>query len=111
MIVEDDFFPDPKVHPHAITVADLCERFTAAGLPCRFEQLDNEVRVFFEDRKSNLIFMVNAAGRPLSACMGDDSDYDAEFAGVLFDVFESIGWTFAPGLDDDDTDLIDAEAK
>ena len=111
MIVEDNFFPDPKVHPQTVTVAELCEQFTAAGLPCGSQQFKNEVRVFFKGRKTILVFIVNASGRPLSARIEDETDYDAEFAGVLFDVFESIGWTFAPGLDDDDTDLIDASTE
>ena len=111
MIIEDNFFPDTNVHPASVTVAELCERFAAAGLPCRSEQFEDEVRLSFEDHKSNLIFTVNASGRPLSARMGDESDYNAEFASVLFDVFESIGWTYAPGLDDDDTDVIDSAAK
>lgn len=111
MIIEDDYFPDSKAHSSLVTVAELCERFAAAGLPCHSECLKDGVKIFFKDRKSNLIFTVNASGQPLSATLGDESDYDAEFASVLFHVFESIGWTYAPGLDKDATDAVDAETK
>jgi len=97
MIVEDDFFPAAKETPSTITVAEICERFIAAGLPCRTERRQDEIRILFDGRKSNLVFTVNASGCPLTAAMPDDSDYDATFASVLFDVFDSIGWTYAPG--------------
>ena len=97
MIVEDDFFPEPKQHPSTITVAEICERFTAAGLPCKAERHEDEVRIIFEGRKSNLIFTVNASGHPLTATMPEETDYDVDFASVIFEVFDSIGWTYAPG--------------
>jgi len=97
MIVEDNLFTEPEQHPSTVTVAEICERFAAAGLPCKAERCDAEVRVLFEGRKSKLIFTVNAAGHPLTATMPEEIDYDADFACVLFDVFDRIGWTFAPG--------------
>jgi hypothetical protein len=96
MIVEDNFFSDPKQFPSKITVAEICERFAAAGLSCKTERRQNEVRVIFKGRKSDLIFTVNSSGNSLTATMPDATDYDAEFASVLFDVFDSIGWTYAP---------------
>lgn len=96
MIVEDNFFSGPKTLSPTSTVAEICERFTAAGLPCRAEQCQNEIRVLFDGRKCNLVFTVNASGCPLTATMPDESDYDAKFASVVFEVFDSIGWTYAP---------------
>jgi len=96
MILEDNFFPEPEQHPATVTVAEICERFTAAGLPCKAERHQDEVRIIFESRKSNLVFTVNASGCPLTATMPDETDYDADFACVLFEVFDSIGWTYAP---------------
>ncbi len=80
-----------------VTIAEICERFTAAGLPCKAERDHEEVRIIFEGRKSNLLFTVNASGRPLTATMPDETDYDAEFASVIFEVFDSFGWSYAPG--------------
>lgn len=97
MILEDDFFPEPKQHPPTVTVAEICERFIAAGLPCRAERRQDEIRILFDGRKSNLVFTVNASGCPLTAIMPEDSDYDPNFASVVFDVFDRIGWTYAPG--------------
>ena len=99
MIVEDNFFSEPRELPSTITVAEICERFAAAGLPCRTERRQDEIRILFDGWKSNLIFTVNASGCPLTASMPEESDYDADFACALFDVFESIGWTYAPGSD------------
>ncbi|MGA3283707.1 MAG: hypothetical protein ABSD57_04520 [Verrucomicrobiota bacterium] len=96
MIVEDNYFSEPKQYPSTVTVAEICERFAAAGLPCKAERHEEEVRIVFEGRKSNLVFTVNASGRPLTATMPEEMDYDADFACVIFDVFDSIGWTFAP---------------
>ena len=96
MIVEDNFFDEPKQYPSTVTVAEICERFTAAGLPCKAVRQEEEVRIVFEGRKSNLVFTVNASGRPLTATMPEEMDYDADFACVIFDVFDSIGWSFAP---------------
>lgn len=96
MIVEDNFFDEPKQYPSTVTVAEICERFTAAGLPCKAERQEEVVRIVFEGRKSNLVFTVNASGRPLTATMPEETDYDVEFACIIFDVFESIGWSFMP---------------
>ncbi len=96
MIVEDNYFSEPKQYPSTVTVAEICERFTAAGLPCKAERQEEEVRIVFEGRKSNLVFTVNASGRPMTATMPEEMDYDADFACVIFDVFDSIGWSFAP---------------
>jgi hypothetical protein len=96
MIVEDNFFAEPEQCPSTATVTEICERFAAAGLPCKAERREEEVRIVFEGRKSNLVFTVNASGRPLTATMPEEMDYDADFACVIFDVFDSIGWTFAP---------------
>jgi len=96
MIVEDDFFTEPKQYPSTVTVAEICERFRAAGLPCNAERNDDTVRIIFEGRKSSLVFTVNVAGHPLTATMPEEMDNDADFACVIFDVFDSIGWTFAP---------------
>jgi hypothetical protein len=96
MIVEDNFFAEPEQHPSTVTVAEICGRFAAAGLPCKTERHEEEVRIVFEGRKSNLVFTVNASGCPLTATLPEEMDYDADFACVIFDVFDSIGWTFAP---------------
>ena len=97
MIVEDNYFSEPEQYPSTVTVAEICERFAAAGLPCKAERDEEEVRIVFAGRKSNLVFTVNASGRPLTATMPEEMDYDADFACVIFDVFDSIGWSFAPG--------------
>jgi len=96
MIVEDNYFSEPKQYPSTVTVADICKRFAAAGLLCKAERHEEEVRIVFEGRKSNLVFTVNASGRPITATMPEEMDYDADFACVIFDVFDSIGWSFAP---------------
>ena len=96
MIVEDNFFDEPKQYPSTVTVAEICGRFRAAGLPCEAERQGEEVRIVFEGRKSNLVFTLNASGHPLTATMPEEMDYDADFACVIFDVFDSIGWSFAP---------------
>lgn len=104
MILEDNFFPDPKEHPPTITAAELCERFTAAGLPCKAERRQEDVKIIFDGRKSNLLFTVNASGNLLTATMPDESDYDADFACALFEVFDSIGWSYEPTQEDQDQD-------
>ena len=96
MIVEDNFFAEPEQYPSTATVAEICGRFAAAGLPCKAERHDAEVRIVFEGRKSNLVFTVNASGHPLTATMPEETDYDVEFACIIFDVFESVGWSFMP---------------
>ena len=96
MIVEDNFFAEPKQYPSMVTVAELCERFATAGFPCRAERQGEEVWIVFEGRRSRLVFTLNASGRPLTASLPDDMDYDADFACAVFGVFDGIGWTFAP---------------
>jgi hypothetical protein len=96
MIVEDNLFVEPKQHPATVTVAEICGRFAAAGLPCQAERHEGEVRIIFEGRKSNLVFTVNASGRPLTATLPEEIDYDADFACAIFEVFDGIGWSFAP---------------
>jgi hypothetical protein len=96
MIVEDNFFAEPEPPPATIKVTEICERFVSAGLPCKAERQNDVVRIVFEGRKSNLIFTVNASGYPLTATLPEEMDYDADFACIIFDVFDSIGWTFAP---------------
>jgi hypothetical protein len=96
MIIEDNFFPDPKEHPSTITVAEICERFTAASLPCKSDRQGTEVKISFNGRKSSLIFTMNASGNLLTATMREESDYDADFACALFEVFDSIGWSYEP---------------
>ena len=104
MILEDNFFPDPKEHPPTINAAELCERFTAAGLPCKAERRREDVKIIFEGRKSNLLFTVNASGNLLTATMPEESDYDADFACALFEVFDSIGWSYEPTQEDQNQD-------
>jgi len=65
-------------------------------LPCKFERQDDDVRVIFDGRKSNLLFTVNGSGNLMTATMPDESDYDPDFACALFEVFESIGWSYEP---------------
>lgn len=96
MIVEDNFFTEPRQYPSTVTVTEICERLAAAGLPCKAERHEDEMWIVFEGRKSNLVFTVNASGHPLTATMPEETDYDADFACVIFDVFDGIGWTFAP---------------
>jgi hypothetical protein len=95
MILEDDFFPEPKECPLKVTVAEICKRFVVAGLPCRTEHQGDEVRIIFQGRKCNLLFTVNPSGFPLTATMPDESDYDADFACVILEVFDSLGWSYA----------------
>jgi len=97
MIVEDNFFSEPMQYPSMVTVAELCERFATAGFPCQAERQGEEVWIVFEGRRSRLVFTLNASGRPLTASMPEDMDYDADFACAVFGVFDSIGWTFSPG--------------
>jgi hypothetical protein len=96
MIVEDNFFAELKRYPSTVTIAEICERFAAAGLPCKAARHEDEVRIVFEGRRSSLVFTVNAFGKPLTATMPEETDYDADFACAIFDVFDGIGWSFAP---------------
>jgi len=99
MIVEGDFFAEPKQCPATVTVAEMCERFTGAGLPCRAERHGQEVWIVFQGRNANLVFTVNPSGRPLTANLPKEADYDADFACIIFDVFDGIGWKFMPDED------------
>jgi len=99
MIVEDNFFTETKQYPSSVTIAEICKRFTEAGLPCRSERHEGEMWIIFDGRQSNLVFTLNAIGRPLTATMPEEMDYDADFACIIFDVFDSIGWSFAPEED------------
>lgn len=96
MLIEDNFFPDPKEHPSTITVPEICERFKTAGLPCRSVRHRDEARIVFEGRKSDLVFTVNSSGHATTASLPEEVDYDVAFAAVIFEVFDSIGWTYAP---------------
>ena len=42
MIVEDNFFAEPKQYPSTVTVAEICERFAAASFPCKAERHEDE---------------------------------------------------------------------
>lgn len=91
-----DYFEQPKESSPRITVQELRDRFAAAGLPCRIERDDTKVRIVFEKRKCDLIFTVDEFDRPSMASMPDTTDYDVEFAQIIFEVFDSIGWKFQP---------------
>lgn len=90
----EDFLTQPQEYPTAITVTEIRERFVAMGLPCQVEYHPGEVWIVFEGRASNLVFTVNPSGRPLSAAMPESLGYDADFACVVFDVFDSLGWSY-----------------
>ena len=92
----EDFLTGPKEYPATITVSEIREQFVAMGLPCRIEYHPGEVWIVFEGRECNLVFTVNAAGRPLTASMPESPGYDPEFACVVFDVFDSVGWSYEP---------------
>ena len=96
MIVADNYFSQPEPTPSTVTVTEICRCFIAAGVPCKTERNGDEVRIIFEGRKPELVFTVNAFGHPLTATMPGELDSDPDFACVVFDVFDSIGWTFAP---------------
>lgn len=91
-----DYFEQPKESSPKITVQDLCDKFIAAGLPCRIERDDTKVRIVFEKRECFLIFTVNEFDQPSMASMPDATDYDAQFGQIIFAVFDSIGWKFQP---------------
>ena len=97
MATSGDYFEEPEQHPVVATVEEIRDRFIAAELPCKIERHGNEARIIFEGRKCYLAFTVNASGRPLTASMPDTTDYDAEFAQIVFYVFDSIGWKFQAG--------------
>jgi hypothetical protein len=90
----EDFISEPKEYPSTITVDQIREQFFAAGLPCHLEHSPREAWVFFEGRTSRLVLTLNAAGLPITAEMVAANDYDAEFACVIFDVFDSFGWSY-----------------
>jgi hypothetical protein len=90
----EDFLSGPKEYPATITVAEIREQFVAMGLPCRIEYHPGEAWIIFEGRECNLVFNVNAVGRPLSASMPESLSDDPEFACAIFDMFDSLGWSF-----------------
>ena len=90
----DDFFTGAKEYPSTITVTEIRERFVEAGLPCRVEYHPGEVWIVFEGRECNLVFTVNVSGSPLTAVMPESPGYDPEFACVVFDLFDSVGWSY-----------------
>lgn len=94
MPTNGDYFEEPQERPAPPTVADIRDRFIAAGLPCTTERSGNKEKIIFTGRKCQLVFRINESGRPLTASMPQSEDYDAEFAQVVFEVFESIGWRF-----------------
>jgi len=94
MTSSSDHFEEPRETVNIATVDEIRDRFINAGLPCKTERNGNEMRLTFEGRKCFLKFIVNAAGRPLTASMPDTTDYDPDFAQVVFGVFDSIGWKF-----------------
>jgi hypothetical protein len=89
-----DYFEEPKEHATVENVDGIRDRFIAAGLPCAIERHGKEERLVFPGKKCYLAFTVNPAGRPLTASMPESEDYDADFAQVVFGVFDSIGWKF-----------------
>jgi hypothetical protein len=95
MAASDDLSEEKNYFP-VNTVAEICDRFAAAGLSCKTERHDDEERIVFENRQCYLAFTVNASGRPLTASMPDKTDYDAELGQIVFSVFNSIGWQFQP---------------
>jgi len=96
MARNSDYFEEPENRPASATVEEIRDRLVASGLPCKIERRGNEARIIFERRQCFLLFTVNPSGRPLTASMPDTTDYDAEFAHAVFDVFDSIGWKFKP---------------
>jgi len=94
MATSGDYFSEEQNFQPANTVAEVRDRFIAAGLPCEMEHKGDKVRLTFADRKCYLAFKVNAEGKPLAASMPETEGYDAEFAQIVFSVFESIGWKF-----------------
>ena len=91
MIVEDNFFAEAEPYPSTISLGEISERLTAAGFPCKVERFADEARIIFQGRKSHLVLTLNPVGRPLTATMTEEADYDADFACAVFDVFDSIG--------------------
>jgi hypothetical protein len=89
-----DYFEQPEESSQKITAQGLCEKFIAAGLPCRIERDDMKARIIFENRRCFLVLTVNEFDQPSMASMPDERDYDAEFAQILFEVFDSVGWKF-----------------
>jgi hypothetical protein len=91
-----DHFPEERNYQPVKNVAEIRDGFAALGLPCKVEREGDKARITFEGRQCYLLFTVNESGRPLTASMPDSTDYDAEFAQILFEVFDSIGWKFVP---------------
>jgi len=90
----NDFFEQPPQHKVAAKVEDIRDRFIAVGIRCRIERDDPRVRLIFDGRSCDLVFIVNDKGRPLTASMPNTAGYDTQFAQILFQVFETFGWKF-----------------
>jgi hypothetical protein len=90
----EDLVIEKKAFPRKISVGEICERFVEAGLFCHMEQNPGEVWVKFENRNASLVFTMSKAGRPLVAELPSTLDYDPHFACILFEVFDSLGWTY-----------------
>jgi hypothetical protein len=91
-----DHFSEEKNYQPVQSVTEIRDGFVALGLPCKIQQDGDKVRLNFDGRQCYLLFTVNESGRPLTASMPNSTDYDVEFAQILFEVFDSIGWKFRP---------------
>lgn len=96
MTNSSDYFEEPKQYPAVATVEEIRDRFIELGLSCQIERRENTARILFDGKKCYLAFTTNPSGKPLTASMPDTTDYDAEFAHIVFEVFDSIGWKFQP---------------
>jgi len=92
--MEDDPTTNPTESALSFTVEDICGVLAEAGLACAIEPHGEKLWIVFEDRDSNLVFTVDADGHPVSAVMPPTIDDDPEFAYMIFDVFESLGWNY-----------------
>ena len=95
-MADGDFFEEPKSHQPINTVEEIYDRFIASGLSCKIERGENSAQIIFDGKRCYLEFTTNESGRPLTAAMPDKTDYDVEFAQIVFEVFDSIGWKFLP---------------
>jgi hypothetical protein len=89
-----DLFICPNEGASPITVAEIRERFVAAGLPCIIETHDAEPWIVFDGHESDLVFTVEADGRARSAVMQASIDDDPNFGERVFGVFQSFGWSY-----------------
>ena len=89
-----DLFICPKEGAPTITVAEIRDRFVAAGLPCTIETHDGEPWIVFDGHESDLLFTVQADGRAGSAVMQASMDDDPSFDDRVCGVFESFGWSY-----------------